>query len=551
MPRLCILLLTVIVVATGCAGERGSKEQRVGPVAEEKTIEPLMGAVYNVRDFGAYGDGMMVVTDSIQAAIDRAAAAGGGLVYFPPGTYVSGTLVLRDSVTLHLETGARLLGSPNLAHYPEHWPEMRSYTDNYVKQSLIYAEKASNIAITGRGTIDGHGSRFTDPAYLVRPYLIRLVECTNVKLHDVTLQNSAMWVTHLLACDNVDVRGLHVESQANRNNDMLDIDCCRNVRVSDCYANTGDDCIVLKSTSDRITENVTITNCVLSSQCNAIKLGTESNGGFRNITISNCAINSDYRERKGVLDRETGTSGVSLEMVDGGVLENITITNLTIRNVLVPIFLRLGNRARPFSDDMDRPGVGHFRNVVISNIVADDVSLIGCSITGLPGRRIRNVTLSNIRINFPGGGTAEHAAGEVHEHAAKYPEATMFGVLPAWGFYCRHVEGLRFHNVDMTARRGEMRPVMVFEDVSRLDLIGVTEAKHGGGTAPMLLMRDVREAMMVGCRPDSLSRTFLRVEGSGSDCINVMSNDLRQVEKKFEIGPGGLSPSVIYQRANP
>jgi len=342
-------------------------------------------SVFNVRDFGALGDSKTKDTGAIQKAIDAASRAGGGTVYFPPGSYLSGTVYLKDHVTLYLEEGSVLLGSTEIADFPKNVPGFRSYTDSYVTQSLIYGENLHDIAITGRGTIDGQGAAFLWKDYGNRPYIIRFITCRDILVQGITLTNSPMWMQHYLACDFVTIHGIKVDNHCTYNNDMLDIDCCHNVHISDCTGSSDDDALTLKSTSDRACENVTITNCILASHCNAIKMGTESNGGFKNITISNCAINSQFKE-KGYYGGIKGSSGISLEIVDGGTMENVTISNITIKGVSVPLFLRLGNRARPFRKDMEKPGMGAMRNVVISNITAANVEKIGCSITGLPGQ---------------------------------------------------------------------------------------------------------------------------------------------------------------------
>lgn len=504
------------------------------------------GATINIRDYGAQGDGRAKDTHAIQDAIDAACKAGGGTVFFPPGTYLSGTLFLKNNVTIYLATGATLLGSTDLNDFPVCEPAFRSYTDTYVRQSLIYGENVEKVAITGSGVIDGQGAAFKDHSYLIRPYLIRIITSRHILVEDVTLKNSPMWMEHYLACDFVTLRGLKIYNQVNANNDMIDIDCCRNVHISDCYGDTGDDCITLKSTADRICENVTITNCIVNSNCNGIKFGTESNGGFRNVTISNCVVNS-FREEKGIVGRTRGISGISLEMVDGGIFDRVAISNITISGVDVPIFLRLGNRARPFKQDMQKPGMGAFRNVVISDVVAEASSPIGCSITGLPGYPVENVTLSNIRITFPGGGTKDDAGKQVAEHAEKYPEAFMFGTLPSYGFYCRHVKGLRLNNIDFHLESPDRRPSFIFEDVDNLDINGYRgEASPDG--SPFIVMKDVRDAMIQGCIAPPNTTSFIRLEGK-TEGVSVLGNDLSQAQIPFELAPP-LNNSALFQKAN-
>jgi len=286
-----------------------------------------------------------------------------------PAKFLSGTVRLKSNITLHLAPGCTLLGSTRIKDYPDIIPAIRSYTDNYVKQSLVYGENLSNISITGPGAIDGQGASFKI-ADRNRPYLIRLINCNNVSVTDLHLANSAMSVQHYLACQRLSLRNLTVISHAN-----------------------------------------------------AIKMGTESNGGFRDITI---------------------------------------------KGVALPLFLRLGNRARPFKPDSPKPPVGSFKNVLISNIVATDVSPVGCSITGLPDHPIENVTLSNLRLTFEGGGDQSLVGKNVPEHPDQYPECTMFGQLPAYALYIRHAKNLNLDNIVLRTDKPEARPPVVTDDVLNL-----------------------------------------------------------------------------------
>lgn len=265
--RVLLVVLLTIILSAGC--------QQVN-IDKEKTVSR---GIFDVRDCGAVGDGVTLDTKAIQAAINACSQAGGGKVYLTNGKFLSGTLYLKDNVTIYLEAGAVLLGSADINDYPVTIPGFRSYTDNYTDKSLIYAEKVKNISIIGRGTIDGQGTSFKGK-WKVRPYTLRVIECHDVVVKDVTMRNSPMWMQHYLACDNVRVDGITVYNQCNRNNDMIDIDGCRNVTIANCIGDTDDDALTFKSTCGRPTENVTVTNCILSSHCNAIKCGTESNGAF-------------------------------------------------------------------------------------------------------------------------------------------------------------------------------------------------------------------------------------------------------------------------------
>jgi polygalacturonase len=387
-------------------------------------------------------------TTELQKLIDAAAARGGGTVLIPPGRHVTGTLVLRSRVRLWLEPGAVLEASRNLADFRVLPGPLRGYTDNYTDKSLIHAEDAEDVSIEGRGVIDGQGAAFKGP-YKVRPYLIRMIRCRNVALSGITIKDSPMWVQHYLGCDGVSIHGITVRSHVNANNDGIDIDCCRRVRISDCDVDSGDDAIVLKSTTLEPCRDVTVTNCTLSSACNAFKLGTESNGGFEEIVFSNSTV------------YDTRLAAIALEIVDGGEMNGVAIRNISMRNVGAPLFLRLGDRGRPPADGVARQPVGRLRNVSISGIRARGCGPIGCAIAGLPGHRIEHVSLSDVRLEFVGGGTAEQARRVPEELPAAYPEFKMFGPLPAYGLYCRHVRGLRLRDVELECAKPDARPPLV------------------------------------------------------------------------------------------
>jgi polygalacturonase len=446
--------------------------------------------IYDVRGFGAETDGKTLCTSAIQGAIDQCSKDGGGTVYLAPGTFLSGTIYMKTGVTLKLAAGCTLLGSSDLKDYPPTVQAFRSYTDNYTDKSLIYAEKAERIAIIGRGTIDGQGASFKGP-YKVRPYIIRFIECRNVTVEDITFRNSPMWVQHYMACDDVRITGLTVRSLVNNNNDGINIDSCHRVTISDCNISSGDDAIVLKSTSARVCRDVTVSNCIVSSRCNGLKMGTESNGGFKNIVMTGCAI------------YDTRLAGVALEIVDGGIMDRVVVSNITMDKVGAPIFLRLGNRARKFRKDMDKPGIGAMRNITISNIEATGANPIGCAISGLPEARIENVTMSNLSLSFAGGGTEADAVRTVREKPQDYPEYSMFGRLPAYGLYCRHVKGLKLLNIQLQLASPDQRHAVVLEDVEG-GLVDCLDAQLSPGAEETIRFVDVKE-VFVRNRGDKVS----------------------------------------------
>lgn len=537
----------LLLVSMSGSGMAMDKQQRKG--------------VFKVYDYGAVGDGITLDTKAIQAAIDVCANAGGGKVYLHNGKFLSGTIYLKSNVTLYIEAGAVLLGSTNIEDYPVTIPEHDSWWhDVLVDKSLIYAEKQENIAIAGRGVIDGQGgtgafkiSEETFETYKQRPFIMRIIQCKNVITKNITLRNSALAMQHYLACDNVIIDSIFVHNRANWNNNCLTIDGCHNVRVANCDFSSNDDCFELKSTSNRSCKNITITNCMFSGGCNGFKIGTESNGGFENITISNCTM---YNVR---------LSAIALELVDGGTFDCVNVSDITMKDVGAAIFIRLGNRAKPFKKDMKKPGMGSMRNIMISNIQATGVGKpfadpfytgysktfgersvkpgIGLSITGLPGHPVENVTLDNIRLQFEGGGTREEASREVPEFPEKYPEYDMFGILPAYGFYVRHVKNLRFHNMDFGFEKDDHRPALIFEDVQDLDVFNLN-AQSMASTPALIWLKQVDGAFIHGCRSGNNVTTFIRVNGDRSNNIAIMNNYMSKAGQVLEKGKDVVENAV-------
>ncbi|HRT22423.1 MAG TPA: glycoside hydrolase, partial [Candidatus Hydrogenedentes bacterium] len=329
------------------------------------------------------------------------------------------------------------------------------------------------------------------------------------------------------------------------NNDMIDIDGCRNVIVSDCIGDSDDDALTLKSTGARATEHVVISNCILRSHCNAIKAGTESAGGFRDIAISNCVIQRSQAEGK-LSGRTEGLGGIALEIVDGGTLERVSISNIVLEGTAAPIFMRLGNRARPPKPSDPKPPIGVFRDVSINNVVATGAGKIGCAIAGLPGHPIENLTLSNIRMSFAGGGTVEEAGAHVPEQEEKYPEGTMFGTLPAYGFYLRHVRGARLCGINLRYETPEMRPAIVADDVSDFRLESL-DAKAETGAPTQIAFGAVQHALITGCS-SATAGSFIRLDGACTD-IRLLHNDLSRARQAHILGPG-VSPERITAAFN-
>ncbi len=427
--------------------------------------------IYDPIDYGAIPDGKTLSTEAIQQAIDECTERGGGMVKLDGGQFLTGTIFMKSNVRLEIAEESTLLGSTDLKHYPKTHSDFRSYTDNYTEKSLIYGEDLENIAITGEGTIDGQGSHFKGD-YKKRPYGIRFIGCRNILIEDVSMRNSAMWMQHYLACDSVVIRGIEVWNHGNKNNDGIDIDACHHVIIEDCVIDTDDDGICLKSTSERLCEDVMIRNCIVGSHCNAIKCGTESTGGFKDIIIQDCKIIPSEEENV-IYGRRSGLAGIALEIVDGGTMENVNVSGIHITGTTAPIFMRLGNRARLYKKGQKNPGVGTMENVSFSEIVSVDSHNTGCMIAGISGHTIKDLTFTNIKLSFEGGGVPEDGTRQFDEKADQYPECTMFAErLPAYGIYFWHVEGLVLKNVELVTEEADHRNAILFEDVKDIMLNG-------------------------------------------------------------------------------
>ena len=433
-------------------------------------------ADFNILDYGAKSDTTQLSTSALQQAIDDCSKAGGGRVVVPAGQYKIGTVVLKSHVHLYLEQGATLYGSTNLDDYLPMKSDFVSLRTHTTTIQLIYADKVSHVVISGQGTIDGRGRAFKKLSWndegITRPHLLRFIQSEDITVKDITLRNSGCWMQHYLACDRLNIDGIKVFNRNNYNNDALDIDGCHDVIVRGVMADSDDDGITLKSTSPRLCENVRISDCLVSSHCNAVKLGTETNGGFRNINISGIVVKPSSDQREKFFGQWIGSSAISLEIVDGGVLENVNISDFTVEGTESPIFIRLGNRGRGYLSSganmesiVPIDHVGRIDGVHLDNIQIRHAGSMGCSITGLPDYPVRNVSISNVSIHHQGGISADEMdkifESVKDEKEKDYPEATMWGNLPAKGFFVRHARNVRFSNIEVTTEQPDARPDFV------------------------------------------------------------------------------------------
>lgn len=495
----------------------------------------LMFGQYNVMNYGAKGDGSILDTKAIQAAVDEASVHG-GTVFFPSGNYLTGTIYLKDNVSIEISKGATIWGSPNLADYPLNTPEIVFWGKEWAQFALFFAEKKSNISIYGGGTINGQGEKFklltkekgNPDRYRERPYVFYFVECNNLKVDNLRLRNSAFWMQHYLACSNVRISNLDVYNQCNKNNDMMDIDGCSNVVITNCIGDVDDDGITLKSTSGRITKDIIISDCVLSSHCNAIKMGTESHGGFKNITINNCVVKPSASPTL-IAGRKEGLGGIALEIVDGGSMDGINVSNIVVTGTSTPLFIKLGNRGRKYDPAMKTPETGEIRNVTISNFTANGGSQFTSSITGLPNHPVKNISLNNIRINSNGGLNAQNPLSAIAEAETAYPEGDMFGELPSYGLFLRHVENLDVNNVQLLFEKTDTRPAIYAEDVNGFTITCLS-AMTTENSPSLVYLKDIKNTLLQAIRVSGLKKTIVQTSSSSLKEITFDNKKNYQVE---------------------
>jgi polygalacturonase len=436
-------------------------------------VMAAFGKSIDATKAGVVGDGVTVNTVAIQKAIDDCSADGGGTIQFPAGRYLTGTIQIKNNVTLRLEKDATLLGSTDVADYRNLDPFIDG-SGNPMGHALIVAVDAENVGIEGKGTVDGQSPELKakQNPYALRPFLLRWVRCTNVTVRDVHLANPGAWTLNFFQTKGAVIEGVIIRSWdlGMPNNDGINLDSSENVRVSNCDVVSGDDALVIKSTSSaKPSRDIKATKCKLSSRTNAIKLGTESIGGFENISVTDCQITN------------TKMAGIALYSVDGGDLRNVSISDITMDGVVVPISIRLGARLKTFREgDQPRQTPGKLRDVTIKNVSAKNIEMIGMLINGIPGFPVEALTLENIQLELPGGGTAEAANVQLPEKEEAYPEFDMFGKsMPAYGIYARHLRDVKFQNVRTTVKTPDARPAKIFVDVE-----GVTPA--GFAPAPTM-----------------------------------------------------------------
>jgi polygalacturonase len=484
---------------------------------------------FNILDYGAVGDGQALNTSAIQSAIAACQEAGGGTVYVPAGNYVTGPLSMCSNVTLHLDAGATLLGSQNLADYPVVDGRWQG-ADQKTYASLIAGSDLDNIAIVGRGTIDGRGNiwwRLHKEKKLAypRPRLISFSNCSNVLIEGITAINSPAWTINPIHCENVTVDKVTIlNPDDSPNTDGINPDSCRYVRISDCYVSVGDDCVTIKSGTEENSrlhlapcENITITNCTMAHGHGGVVIGSEMSGDVRNIVISNCVFTGTdrgirFKSRRG----------------RGGIVEDIRVTNIIMADVLCPFTMNLYYACGVWGDEtvadkQPHPatdGTPRFRRIHLSHITAREVKYAAAFLYGLPEMPIEDISLSNISISL--SPNAE----------AGYPEmADNMEPMQRAGFFVRNARKLRLHDVEVTNQLG---PALMLADSTDVDIRACTTHTPCPDT-PVIRISNVGGMFVHGCQASAETGLFLQVEGNATQGIALSGNNLSRARRPFTL----------------
>jgi hypothetical protein len=452
-------------------------------------------ASFDVRAFGAKGDGIAKDTAAIQADVD-AASPNGGTVSLSPGRYLSGTIHLKNSVAIWLGAGATLVMSPDAADFDPveslPYPVDNDGDTAYFHHALLAGENLHDVTIYGEGVIDGNRSQRGGP----KPIALKL--CRHVAIRGIRIENAPNYAISLLGCDFVNIDGVAIE---NAFADGIDPDSCRYVRISNCYIDSRDDAVAVKASwalgARRPAEDLTVANCVLRTNKNAFKFGSESAGDLRHVAVSNCTM----------IPRAAGSrpnSAILLESLDGANIENVVISNISATGVIVPFLLRSGTRGR----GTERPVPGSLRDISISNLVATGCSGTA-SVTGIPGRRVERITLAGIDLTLEGG--PHHMDLDRLPGDEDDDKREQFAPLTAYGFYTRHVSELTLRDFQVHAIQPDPRTAMIFDDVRDMILSGFRSSEPQGDR-PVVWMNNVTAVTISAWQPTA--RKLLRVTNS-------------------------------------
>jgi hypothetical protein len=490
----------------------------VGRPPEKAAARPILvsRAKIDVRSFGATGNGTTSDTTAIQRAVDEAARQG-AVLNFPPGRYLSGTVELRSRVNLVLAKGATLVASPDNSQFS---PDVPNYGDTFdvletanASYALLTGAGLSDVTITGPGAVDmnrppmfGQGS--------FGPKGIGLRECRNVTIDRLTIRHAPNRNIELMGCEDVVVAGVRIVDGCV---DGIDPDGCRNVRISDCSVDTYDDAIVIKCSfalGRRVeSSNIAVERCHVRSSTNGLKIGTETEGNVRGVRFADCVVTN--RPSPGIPLVLAEHGGVAIESADGGHVSDVTVSDILIHGVAGPLFVRLEDRGT----GQAVPTPGTLSDVVFSNVRATGATLTS-SITGLPGRRVQNVTLSDVDVSYVDSVRVAPPLSSVQELPTFYPNVAMFatfGPLPAAGLYARHVEGLKLSRVNLCQPSADPRAGLVIDDGRSVDLDGV---QLMGRRDPVLWLNDVQAGEVTFARQSGMTRSNVRLTGGSDDILH-------------------------------
>jgi hypothetical protein len=433
----------------------------------------------DVSSLGAVGDNSTVNTTIIQKAVDSVSNYGGGEVVINNGTYITSTIVLKSNVTLRVTSGTTLKALPNNSDYPDIPYNVRSWSDTYTQKSLIFAEDAKNIRITGGGTIDGNGLQlgYLSVSKNFRPFGLRLHEVDSLTIDSITLRQAPQWMGHITGCRHVHINAIKIYNQCFGSNDGIDIDCCRDVLVENSDFDTNDDCLPVKTHSDSICRDVLVRNCTMATYERAVKVGNESLGPLVNIRFQDITVHPSSFPLPTV-----PLNAIYCAIADGGSADSIFIERI---NVTTPsqtsVFVRLCNRGNQFDSLAPPPTVKYLRNVWFKDITAVSSTTIPCSVTGIPGHPAENIHFKNVVITVPGNGPV--GTSSQPEMETTRPECNIWGnTLPSYGLYVRHVDGLTLDSFCVIAQAADVRPLYYFEDTSGIEVLNACSVVPTGIT---------------------------------------------------------------------
>jgi polygalacturonase len=522
------------------------------------------GRIFDPRRYGAKGDGVTLDTQPIQQAIDDCTAAGGGTVLLGPGTYVTGLVRLKSNVTFQLQAGAKILASPNYSDFVMP-ADAVAITKVSVGAHLLFALNAENITILGPGIIDGNSPNYivakprppvppqeqwrdvaafgTQRVHQISP-MVEMGNVTNLHVENITLQNSVGWTMRPIGCKNVLIRKVTVRNPINASNcDGIDPQACQDVLLDGCDIVTGDDAICVKSGNfyqgNQESRNVKVVNCRVTTCCNGLIIGPEVPAPIVNTTFENCEVYGTSGP-----ENERPLSGAEIMVWDNSYVDGVTYSGIKMTNVRAPISFRLQTTTGKvqLAQTGKTPLSGAIRNVTVTNVQATGATITS-SITGIPELQIQNVTLRDVSIATVEPGNLAWLQSSVPEVETSYPKSTMFGRLPAYGLYARHVQGLTLQNVTISSQTGDPRPMLVCDDVKQLSVQNVS-GTPSDPSQPFMDLRNTQSARIQGNRAPAGTGVFVKVSGANSHDVQMQGNDFSQskspVMRTLEVPQDGV-----------